>query len=59
MAAIPIAGIAGMKKVAFTSAPSTAAPAGPESFTRKTLLPLCGLVGTVVKSIVACALWAG
>src|SRR3954454_6057400 len=58
MAAMPMAGIAGIKKVTVTSAPSIAALAGPESFTWKTLLPLCGVLGLVVKLIVACVLGA-
>jgi hypothetical protein len=42
MAAIPIAGIAAMKKVTVTFAPVIGFPSWPVSFTRTMLLPLCG-----------------
>src|SRR6202049_400206 len=45
MAAIPMAGIAGMKNVTVTCAPLTGIPAAPVSFTRNVLLPGCGVGG--------------
>src|SRR2546426_11256268 len=54
MAAIPIAGIAAMKKVTVTLAPAIGFPSCPVSFTRTVLLPLCGGVGSVVSSTLAC-----
>lgn len=53
IAAIPIAGMAGMKNVTLTSAPEIGAPLESESFTRKTLLPLCGGLGSEVSSAFA------
>ncbi len=55
IAAIPIAGIAAIKKVTFTCAPVTGLPSELVSFTRNTLPPLCGGDGSVVRSIFACA----
>src|SRR6266849_3115647 len=52
--AIPIAGIAAMKKVTVTFAPVIGFPSWPVSFTRTTLLPLCGGSGSVVNSTFAC-----
>src|SRR5437660_7423723 len=40
--AIPMAGIAAMKKVTVTFAPAIGLPPCPASFTRTVLLPLCG-----------------
>src|SRR5438128_9501445 len=54
IAAIPIAGIAAMKKVTVTFAPLIGFPSLPVSFTRTMLLPLCGGSGAVVKSTFAC-----
>ncbi|MBZ5696553.1 MAG: insulinase family protein [Acidobacteriia bacterium] len=54
MAGIPMSGIAGMKNVTVTLASETAAPAGSASFTRNTLLPLCGGSGSEVSSAVPC-----
>jgi len=46
IAAIPIAGIAGMKNVTLASAPEIGAPFASISFTRKMLLPLRGGAGS-------------
>src|SRR2546423_984373 len=54
IAAIPIAGIAPMKKVTVTFAPPIGFPSWPVSFTRTMLLPLCGGSGSVVNSTFAC-----
>src|SRR6266403_5282449 len=54
IAAIPIAGIAAMKKVTLTFAPAIGCPSLPVSFTRTMLLPLCGGSGSVLNSTVAC-----
>src|SRR5439155_7493079 len=54
IAAIPIAGIAAMKKVTVTFAPVIGFPSWPDSFTRTMLLPLCGGLGSVVRSTFAC-----
>src|SRR6266849_9338366 len=54
IAAIPIAGIAAMKKVTVTFAPVIGFPSLPVSFTRTMLLPLCGGSGSVVSSTIAC-----
>src|SRR6202047_816242 len=54
IAAIPIAGIAAMKKVTVTFAPVIGFPSWPVSFTRTMLLPLCGGPGSVVSSTIAC-----
>ena len=53
IAAMPIAGIAGMKNVTLTSAPEMGEPLASVSFTRKMLLPLCGGVGSEVNSTFA------
>src|ERR1700687_4749635 len=52
--AIPIAGIAAMKKVTVTFAPAIGCPSGTVNFTRTVLLPLCGGSGSVVTSTFAC-----
>src|SRR6266481_65339 len=52
--AIPIAGIAAMKKVTVTFPPVIGFPSWPVSFTRTMLLPLCGGPGSVVRSTFAC-----
>src|SRR5712672_278350 len=52
--AIPIAGIAAMKKVTVTFAPVIGFPSWAVSFTRTMLLPLCGGSGSVVNSAFAC-----
>src|SRR6266849_3505045 len=52
--AIPIAGIAAMKKVTVTFAPVIGFPSWPVSFTRTMLPPLCGGSGSVVNSTFAC-----
>src|SRR6202047_1254071 len=54
IAAIPIAGIAAMKKVTVTFAPVIGFPSWPVSFTRAMLMPLCGGSGSVVSSTIAC-----
>src|SRR5439155_23327983 len=54
IAAIPIAGIAAIKKVTVTFAPVIGFPSWPVSFTRTMLLPLCGGSGSVVSSTFAC-----
>src|SRR5207237_951673 len=54
MAAIPIAGIAGIKNVTETSAPEIGAPFASLSFTRIVLLPFRGGAGSVVSSIFVC-----
>src|SRR5580700_322551 len=54
IAAIPIAGIAAMKKVTVTFAPAIGFPSCPVSFTRTVLPPLCGGSGSVVSSTLAC-----
>ena len=54
MAAIPIAGMAGMKNVTVTWAPVTGLPLLSVSLTRNVLSPLCGGEGTVVNSTMAC-----
>src|SRR5258708_7443078 len=50
IAAIPIAGIAAMKKVTETFAPTIGLPSCPVSFTRTMLLPLRGGLGSVINS---------
>src|SRR5450631_2831264 len=55
MAAIPMSGIAAMKNVTVTLAPSMGLPLFEVSFTRTVLLPFCGGDGSVVSSIMACA----
>src|SRR5438105_4121312 len=55
IAAIPIAGMAGMKNVTVTWAPETGLPLLSVSLTRKVSSPLCGGEGTVVNSALACA----
>src|SRR3977135_201895 len=52
--AIPIAGIAAMKKVTVTFPPVIGFPSWPVSITRTILLPLCGGSGSVVSSRIAC-----
>ena len=54
IAAIPIAGIAGIKNVTETSAPEMGEPLASVSLIRKTLLPLLGGLGSEVKSAFAC-----
>ncbi len=54
IAAMPIAGIAGMKNVTLTSAAEMGAPLASVSFTRKTLLPLRGVVGSELNSTFPC-----
>src|SRR5438094_9107006 len=54
MAAIPIAGMAGMKNVTVTRDPGTVAPLLSVSLTRNVLSPLCGGEGTVVNSTMTC-----
>src|SRR4030088_1521945 len=53
MAAMPIAGMAGMKNVTVTCAPVIGAPSAPVSLTRKLLLPMRGVDGSEEYSIVA------
>src|SRR6266566_1349701 len=48
IAAIPISGMAGMKNVTLTSAPEIGAPLESASFTRNTLPPLWGGLGSEV-----------
>src|SRR5579871_6283233 len=50
ISAIPIAGIAAIKKVTVTWAPLIGLPSVAVSFTRKRLPPLCGGLGSVVSS---------
>src|SRR6266849_3622564 len=52
--AIPIAGIAAMKKVTVTFAAVIGFPSCPVNFTRTILLPLWGGSGSVVRSTFAC-----
>src|SRR6266478_8142447 len=52
--AIPIAGIAAIKKVTVTFAPAIGFPSCSVSFTRTVLLPLCGGLGSVDSSTLAC-----
>src|SRR5216684_222757 len=52
--AMPIAGIAGMKNVTLTSAPEIGAPLASVSFTRNTLLPFRGVVGSELNSTIPC-----
>ena len=54
IAAMPIAGMAGMKKVTVTCAPAIGLPLLSVSLTRNVLSPLCGGEGTVVNSTLAC-----
>ena len=54
IAAMPMAGMAGMKNTTLTSAPVTGEPLASASRTRKVLFPLRGGLGSVLKSIVVC-----
>src|SRR5579859_6197645 len=55
IAAIPIAGMAGMKKLTVTCAPVIGAPLSSVSFTRKMLLPVCGGDGSEVSDTLTAA----
>src|SRR5579859_7222354 len=54
IAAMPMAGIAGIKDVTETLAPEIGAPLASASFTRMVLLPLRGGAGSVESSTFAC-----
>src|SRR5580704_4834921 len=54
IAAIPIAGIAAMKKVMLTCAPAIGFPAESVNLTRTVFTPFCGGEGSVVSSTLAC-----
>jgi len=54
IAAMPMAGIAGVENVTETSAPEMGAPLASVIFTRNVLLPLRGGSGSVVSSAFAC-----